>query len=395
MAYKRNIDRLPIPPKDAQVHNVTCHFCIVGCGYHALSWPVDRQGGTQPGQNAFNEDLSKQQGAMATAWFSPSMYNIVKQNGRDVNLVIMPDHNCTVNSGLGSTRGAKIAELSYSTVTGTQPERLTEPLVWRYGTLTPTAWDDAIDLVAEVTRRVVEAQGEDGLIVSAYDHGGAGGGYENTWATGKLYFESMKIKNIRIHNRPAYNSEVHGTRDMGVGELNNCYEDAELADTIMAVGTNALETQTNYFLNHWVPNLRGTSSDKKKAEFGTEPIAPGQSHLRRSAPHAHHRRLRGGGGGGERAASRDQSGHRSRAVQRAVHRDRRQGLGRSRLHHRQHQRLRRRSEREPYHDRAGRADHRPEARGHPQGGRMDRPAKAGRRASADDVRLREGADLGQ
>ena len=106
--------------------------------------------------------------------------------------------------------------------------------------------------------------GEDGLIVSAYDHGGAGGGYENTWGTGKLYFGAMKVKNIRIHNRPAYNSEVHATRDMGVGELNNCYEDAELADTIVAVGTNALETQTNYFLNHWVPNLRGTSIDKKR-----------------------------------------------------------------------------------------------------------------------------------
>ena len=32
------------------------------------------------------------------------------------------------------------------------------------------------------------------------------------------------------------------------------------------------ETQTNYFLNHWVPNLRGTSTDKKKAQFGTEPV---------------------------------------------------------------------------------------------------------------------------
>ncbi len=202
------------------------------------------------------------------------MYNIVKQNGQDVHLVVMPDHDCEVNSGLGSTRGARIAELSYSTVTGTQADRLTEPLVWRYGTLTPTAWGDAVNLVAEVTRRVVETQGEDGLIVSAYDHGGAGGGYENTWATGMLYFESMKIKNIRIHNRPAYNSEVHGTRDMGVGELNNCYEDAELADTIVAVGTNALETQTNYFLNHWVPNLRGTRLDKKKAEFGDEPVGP-------------------------------------------------------------------------------------------------------------------------
>ena len=61
---------------------------------------------------------------------------------------------------------------------------------------------------------------------------------------------------------------------MGVGELNNCYEDAELADTIMAVGWNSLETQTNYFLNHWVPNLRGATADKKKAEFGAEPVGP-------------------------------------------------------------------------------------------------------------------------
>ena len=47
MAYKRNIDRLPIPPKDAKVHNVVCHYCIVGCGYHAISWHVDRQGGAR------------------------------------------------------------------------------------------------------------------------------------------------------------------------------------------------------------------------------------------------------------------------------------------------------------------------------------------------------------
>jgi arsenite oxidase large subunit len=277
MAYKTNISRLPIPPRDARVHNVTCQFCIVGCGYHAISWPVDRQGGPKPGQNAFGADLSEQQGAMTPNWFAPSMYNIVRQNGRDVHLVIKPDENCVVNGGLGSTRGAKMAVLSYSQVTGTSTERLTDPLVWRYGQLSPTSWDDAVSLVAEVTRRVIEEQGEDGLIVSAYDHGGAGGGYENTWATGKLYFESMKIRNIRIHNRPAYNSEVHGTRDMGVPELNNCYEDAELADTIVVVGANPLETTTNYFLNHWVPNLRGTSLDKKKAEFGAaEPVAPGR-----------------------------------------------------------------------------------------------------------------------
>jgi arsenite oxidase large subunit len=276
MAYKRNIDRLPIPPKDAKVQNVVCHHCIVGCGYHALSWPVDRQGGLRPNENIFGADLTQQQGAQSPAWFSPSMYNIVKQNGRDVHLVIMPDNDCEVNSGLGSIRGARMGENSYSTVTGTQAQRLTDPLVWRYGGVVPTSWDDAIGLVAEVTRRVIETQGEEGLVVSVYDHGGAGGGYENTWATGKLYFESMKIKNIRIHNRPAYNSEVHGTRDMGVPELNNCYEDAELADTIVAVGTNSLETQTNYFLNHWVPNLRGATLHKKRAQFGGESVSAGR-----------------------------------------------------------------------------------------------------------------------
>lgn len=61
MAFKRQIDRLPIIPADAKKHNVTCHFCIVGCGYHAYTWPVNKQGGTDPAQNVFKTDLSKQQ----------------------------------------------------------------------------------------------------------------------------------------------------------------------------------------------------------------------------------------------------------------------------------------------------------------------------------------------
>ncbi|MBS3651930.1 arsenate reductase (azurin) large subunit [Pseudaminobacter sp. 19-2017] len=274
MAFKRQIDRLPIIPADAKVHNVVCHYCIVGCGYHAYSWDVNHQGGTAPDQNIFGVDLSRQQPAQTAAWYSPSMYNIVKQDGRDVHMVIKPDPDCVVNSGLGSIRGARMAEMSYSRARSTQLRRLTDPLVWRYGQLQPTSWDDALDLVARVTARVIADKGEDALFVSAYDHGGAGGGYEDTWGTGKLYFSAMKVKNIRIHNRPAYNSEVHGTRDMGVGELNNCYEDAELADTIMVVGANPLETQTNYFLNHWVTNLRGTSQDKKNEQI------PGEAHDR-------------------------------------------------------------------------------------------------------------------
>ncbi len=253
MAYKRQIDRLPIPPKDATVHNVTCHYCIVGCGYKAYTWPRNKQGTSK--NNAFGIDLGEQQPADGT-WVAPSMYNVVRQNGKDVHLVVAPDKECVVNSGLGSIRGARMAENRPSYVTGTQKQRLGDPLVWRNGVWQPTSWDDALDLVARVTARVVTQGSEDDLVVSMFDHGGSAGGYENTWATGKLYFDSMKVKNCRIHNRPAYNSEVHSTRDMGVDELNYSYKDYEVTDTIFMVGANSLETQTNLFLNHMVKGMR-------------------------------------------------------------------------------------------------------------------------------------------
>ena len=124
------------------------------------------------------------------------------------------------------------------------------------GFCTPGMDMSALDLVARVTARYIDKDNEDDLYVSMFDHGGSAGGYENTWGTGKLYFGSMKVKNCRIHNRPAYNSEVHSTRDMGIGELNYCYEDYTLTDTIFLIGANPLETQTNLFLNHMVPGMR-------------------------------------------------------------------------------------------------------------------------------------------
>ncbi|WP_417809653.1 arsenate reductase (azurin) large subunit [Thioclava sp.] len=253
MAYKRQIDRLPIPPADAKVHNVTCHYCIVGCGYKAYTWPRNKQGTTT--DNAFGSDLGEQQPPDGT-WVAPSMYNMVQQGGQDVHLVVAPDHDCVVNSGLASIRGARMAENRPSRVTGTQQQRLSDPLVWRNGVWQPTTWSDSLDLVARVTARIITEGSEDDLVVSMFDHGGSAGGYENTWGTGKLYFDSMKIKNCRIHNRPAYNSEVHSSRDMGVDELNYSYSDYEVTDTIVMVGANPLETQTNAFLNHMVPGMR-------------------------------------------------------------------------------------------------------------------------------------------
>ena len=54
-----------------------------------------------------------------------------------------------------------------------------------------------------MTVAVTNDMGEDGLFVSAFDHGGAVAATRTPWGTGKLYFGAMKVKNIRIHNRPA------------------------------------------------------------------------------------------------------------------------------------------------------------------------------------------------
>ena len=121
-----------------------------------------------------------------------------------------------------------------------------------------------------MTKKILDNDSPSELAFDCFDHGGAGGGFENTWGTGKLMFTAMKTPMVRIHNRPAYNSECHATRDMGVGELNNSYEDAEVADVIMAIGANAYETQTNYFLAHWAPNMQGGTMDKKKKSFAGE-----------------------------------------------------------------------------------------------------------------------------
>jgi arsenite oxidase large subunit len=133
-------------------------------------------------------------------------------------------------------------------------------------------WKDTVDLGARVIKAVIDRWGPDAVGMKFFDHGGGGGGFENNWAVGRFFFTGIGTRTASIHNRPAYNSEVHAAGDAGVGALTNAYVDAQLADTILIVGANPYETQTNYFLNHMVPNLSGASLDLKAATFGTEPV---------------------------------------------------------------------------------------------------------------------------
>ncbi|MBE7470866.1 MAG: arsenate reductase (azurin) large subunit [Anaerolineales bacterium] len=262
-------DRVPLPPVDAQRTNLTCHFCIVGCGYHVYKWPENQEGGRAAKENALGVDFTKQP-APLTLTMTTAMHNVItEKDGRRYNIMIVPDKECVVNQGLSSTRGGQLATVMY-TPAGIAKDRLKHPRFFSGDDWYDTSWDFALAVYAGLTKKILDAQGSDQLMFQCFDHGGAGGGFENTWGTGKLMFTALQTQMVRIHNRPAYNSEVHSSRDMGIGELNNSYEDAELADTIISIGNNPYENQTNYYLAHWVPNLQGSTVKKKQERFGKE-----------------------------------------------------------------------------------------------------------------------------
>jgi len=268
-------DRVALPPVSAKRSNMTCHFCIVGCGYHVYKWPENDEGGRAPNQNALGLDFRKQLPPLATT-MTTAMTNVVADSdGKRYNIMVVPDKRCVVNQGLSSTRGGKMASYMYAPE-GLGKERLAYPRLYTGDQWVDTTWDKALAIYCGVAKKILDKEGPNGLAFNCFDHGGAGGGFENTWGTGKLMFTALKTPLVRIHNRPAYNSECHATRDMGIGELNNSYEDAEVADCIFSIGANQYETQTNYFLAHWLPNLQGGTVEKKRKWFSGETAEAGR-----------------------------------------------------------------------------------------------------------------------
>jgi len=258
----------PIPPPDAQVITTACQFCIVGCGYKVYKWPAGKDGGTAPRDNAFGIDLSEQQPANGH-WIAPLMHQVItERDGRKFSVAILPDDDCLVNGGLASVRGGSLASTLYSP-DGPTKSRLMTPLIREGASHQVTDWQNAVALGARVMKDCIDRWGRDAVGMKFYDHGGGGGGFENNWAIGRFFFDGVGTKTASIHNRPAYNSEVHAAGDAGVAPLTNSYVDAQLADTIFIVGANPYETQTNYFLNHMLKNLSGESTDLKKAALGT------------------------------------------------------------------------------------------------------------------------------
>ena len=184
-------DRITLPPVDASRTNMTCHFCIVGCGYHVYSWAENQEGGRAPNQNALGLDFRRQLPPLALT-LTPAMTNTVTMHdGTRRNIMIVPDKACVVNSGLSSTRGGKMASYMY-TPDGIGKDRLRSPMIYAADQWVSTDWNNAMAIYAGLMKRVLDKDGPNGVVFSCFDHGGAGGGFENTWGTGKLFFTAIQ-----------------------------------------------------------------------------------------------------------------------------------------------------------------------------------------------------------
>ena len=93
--------------------------------------------------------------------------------------------------GLVSTRGGKMASYMYQQE-GLTKERLSLPRMYTGDQWLDTTWAQALALYAGVTKKILDNEGPGGLGFNCFDHGGAGGGFENTWGTGKLMFTALR-----------------------------------------------------------------------------------------------------------------------------------------------------------------------------------------------------------
>ncbi len=267
--------RVPLPPTNAKTFRTVCQFCIVGCGYRVFKWPEGKDGTPEPKGNALGVDFREPQPADGV-WISTNMHTVVTdKDGSRHSVAIIPDRDCQVNGGLESVRGGGLAQTLYAPDRETKV-RLKKPQLLGGAGHADAGWDEAVDLGARIIKAVIDRWGADAVGMKFFDHGGGGGGFENNWAVGRFFFSGIGTRRASIHNRPAYNSEVHAAGDAGLAPLTNAYVDAQLADTIMVVGANPYETQTNYFLNHMVLNLNGESQTLKEKTFTGEATASGR-----------------------------------------------------------------------------------------------------------------------
>lgn len=241
-------DRVPLPPKDAEVFTTACDYCTVACGYKVYRWPVGQEGGTQADQNALNADFPHQ--AMMSAWVSPAQYNVVSHEGRKHHVIVVPDKDATVvnNGGNHSIRGGTLGQKCYNPDTATR-ERLSSPMIRVNGKLTPVSWDLATEAMADISKYILAKHGEHAWAIKMYSYQY----FENTYAITKLGMTSVGTPSIAPHDKCANTNDATGLDDAGIDSFASSYQDWADCEVAFLSGVDPYETKTTLFTQWMMP----------------------------------------------------------------------------------------------------------------------------------------------
>lgn len=167
----------------------TCQFCATGCGLH-----------------------------------------IGTRNGEPV--MVRGDATYPVNRGMLCQKGIFQAQVLRA------PGRATRPLVRRGGRLEPTSWDEALDLVVDRFRQILQRTGPSGLAI--YNTGQLL--QEEYYVLGKLARGVLGTPHFDGNPRLCMASAVVGyARSFGTDGPPSSYEDLDRADCILVTGANLTE----------------------------------------------------------------------------------------------------------------------------------------------------------
>lgn len=108
-------------------------------------------------------------------------------------------------------------------------------------------WDDAIDLVADLSRYVLDKHGELAWGMKTYSYNY----YENTYALTKLALVAVETPCWAPHDKPAAGSDTPGLSDAGINAYSASYEDWKAAEVIFVSGVSLYETKSILF-QEWV-----------------------------------------------------------------------------------------------------------------------------------------------
>lgn len=228
-----------LPPKNAETYDTACRYCHVMCGYKVYIWPKGK--GRKPERERFYP-VEKMRGDWPNSVFTIE----AKKGGKDVNIMVVPDHKDVASKSNYSVRGAFNAQSLYSEKLPTRI-RLKKPMIRPNGKnspLTEVSWDAAISFCANKLQKIIDKHGPDSVGVVYGDWGYL----QNSYAIVSWLFNGVKSSSLAGNGYLFWGDESWGLADVvGSGTRSFTVEDYDKSKLLFMAGKNLKDTGSSWY----------------------------------------------------------------------------------------------------------------------------------------------------